>query len=240
VRSLVFGDDPAQRTSLGLAHAWFTLREQPKTPRLDGWCVVHHAGRRRAVAARPGHPGQQQIGLTFAADSVPRGDRDAQLALLDEALAGAGWRTAEFLAAARTADDFALDTYEQIHLPAWSHGRVVLVGDSAWCTSPLSGLGTALELRGAAELADALTRSMPDSIPAALRDYETTMRPRAASAQRLLPGRVDMVAPKGKIGILFNALLMRLVQLPAMRAVATKIGTDSGHVVNAQEQSTPA
>ncbi|QAY60644.1 FAD-binding monooxygenase [Microbacterium protaetiae] len=240
VRSLVFGDDPAQRTSLGLAHAWFTLEEQPDTPRLDGWCVVHHAGRRRAVAARPGHPGEQEVGLTFAADAVPRGDREAQFALLDQALAGAGWRTAEFLAAARTAPDFALDTYEQIHLPAWSAGRVVLVGDAAWCTSPLSGLGTALGLRGAAELADALeradARAAPAQIPAALHDYESAMRPRATSAQRLLPGRVGMVAPASRFGALTNALLMRLVQLPIMQGVVARAGAESGHATKTQSQ----
>lgn len=238
VRSLVFGDDPAHRTSLGLAHAWFTLSERPGTPGLDGWSVVHHAGRRRSIAARPGHAGEQEVGLTFAADAVPRGDREAQFALLDEAFAGVGWRAAEFLAAARTAPDFALDTYEQIRLPAWSSGRIALVGDSAWCTSPLSGLGTALGLRGAAELARALDRAgardAPDRLPAALRDYERVMRPRADAAQRLLPGRIDMVAPRGRLGILTNALLMRVIQLPILQGLVTRVGADSGHVAGGE------
>jgi len=240
VRALRFGPEERYRTPLGLAHAWFTLDEQPETPELGGWALVHSAGRRRSVAARPGHPahdgrpGQQEVGLTFAADSVPRGDREAQFDLLDRAFAGVGWRASEFLAAARLAPDFALDTYDQIHLPTWSDGRVALVGDAAWCTSPLSGLGTALGLTGAAALADALADAGavddPSAIPRALAAYETGMRPRAEAAQHLLPGRVGMVAPRSRLAALGNALLMRVIQLRILRKVVAKAASESGHV----------
>ncbi|GAB3555956.1 FAD-dependent monooxygenase [Spelaeicoccus albus] len=236
VRALHFGDEEQYRKPLGLAHAWFTLREQPATPPLGGWALVHNAAGRRAVASRPGHSGEQEIGLTFEADSIPRGDREAQFALLDREFDGVGWRAAEFLAAARTAPDFALDTYEQIHMPTWSSGRVVLVGDSAWCTSPLSGLGTALGLHGAEQLAAALDRTGAKddtaAISVAFKEFEAAMRPRAESAGQLIPGRVDMVAPKSRLAIIGNALLMRLIQLRIMRGVVAKATAGSGHSVD--------
>lgn len=233
VRALWFGAEEQFRRPLGLAHAWFTVHEQPGTPSLDGWALVHHAGGRRAVAARPGHAGEQQVGLTFEADSIPRGDREAQFALLDRQFAGVGWRAAEFLSAARSAPDFALDTYDQIHMPVWSSGRVALVGDSAWCSSPLSGLGTALGLHGAEQLAAALDRTGAKhdgaAIPVAFKEFEAAMRPRVESAQQLIPGRVDMVAPKSRLGVIGNALLMRLIQLRVMRGLVAKAMGGSGH-----------
>jgi 2-polyprenyl-6-methoxyphenol hydroxylase-like FAD-dependent oxidoreductase len=43
-------------------------------------------------------------------------------------------------------------------MPAWSRGRVTLVGDAGYCTSPLSGMGTTLAMVGAAALAEAIWR----------------------------------------------------------------------------------
>ncbi|MCS0603747.1 FAD-dependent monooxygenase [Streptomyces sp. LP11] len=234
VRALRFGPEERYRKPLGLAHAWFTLTEQPGTPRVDGWFLTHNAPGRRSVEARPGHPGQQEIGLTFAADTLPpRGDREARFALLERTFADVGWRAAEFLAAARQAPDFALDTFDQIHVPRWSDGRVVLLGDSAWCASPLSGLGTALALRGAAELATALRAAgAPDDtgrLPAALADFERAMRPRAASAQQLPPGRVASMAPKTALGIRVNALVMRALQSKAARPLVNRAFAATEH-----------
>jgi 2-polyprenyl-6-methoxyphenol hydroxylase-like FAD-dependent oxidoreductase len=228
VRSLRFGPEDDYRRPLGLAHAWYTLTERPTTPSLDGWNLVLQAPGRRAVAARPGHPGEQEVGLTFAADDLPpRHDVQGRLDLLDRVFDGVGWRTDEFLAAARTAPDFALDTYDQVHMPTWVNGRVVLIGDAAWCASPLSGLGTALGLRGAAMLADALAGTV--GLPDALAGFERTMRPVATAAQKLIPGRVDMIAPKGWLGIRLNALIMRVLQWPILLPLMAKVAGDRGH-----------
>ncbi|WP_372404514.1 FAD-dependent monooxygenase [Streptomyces luteireticuli] len=234
VRALRFGPEEGYRKPLGLAHAWFTLTEQPGTPPLDGWFLIHNAPGRRSVEARPGHPGEQEIGLTFAAGTLPpRQDREAQFALLERTFADVGWRTAEFLAAARQAEDFSLDTYDQVHMPRWYDGRIVLLGDSAWCASPLSGLGTALALRGAAELAAALRAvGAPGDtagVPAALTAFERTMRPRTASAQQLPPGRVVSMAPKSALGIRVNALAMRGLQSKAARPLVNRALAASEH-----------
>ncbi|GAB3391788.1 FAD-dependent monooxygenase [Humibacter soli] len=222
VRALRFGPQERYRRPLGLAHAWFTLTEGPSTPSLDGWALAHNAPGRRQVTARPGHPGEQEIGLTFAADELPpRDDLPARFALLDSVFAGVGWRTKEFLEAARSAPDFALDTYDQVHMPVWHDGRVTLIGDAAWNASPLSGLGTALALQGAEALATALgdgsTIADDQARDALLATYEQSMRPRVTAAQKLLPGRVDMIAPKGWLSIRLNALIMKVIQWRVLR-----------------------
>ncbi|MFJ1755362.1 FAD-dependent monooxygenase [Kitasatospora sp. NPDC088134] len=233
VRALRFGPEEHHRKPLGLAHAWFTLPERPGTPPLDGWFLIHNAPGRRSVAARPGRPGEQEIGLTFATDTLPpRQDREARFALLDRTFADVGWRTAEFLAAARQAEDFALDTFDQIRMPSWHDGRVVLLGDSAWCASPLSGLGTALALRGAATLATALTATAltaPGHLPAAFAVFERAMRPRVTSAQQLPPGRLASVAPETALGIRLNAFAMRALQARPLRPLVRRAMATTEH-----------
>ncbi|MGW4878637.1 FAD-dependent monooxygenase [Streptomyces sp. NPDC004262] len=233
VRRLRFGPEEVFRRPLGLAHAWFTMDETPRTPSVDGWFITHNAPGSRAVEARPGHPGQQEIGFTFAASGLPpRHDREAQFALLDRVFADVGWRTRELLAAARHAPDFALDTFDQIQVPAWSDGRVVLLGDSAWCASPLSGLGTALALRGAAELADALDAAdalrLPHRLSDALTAYEASMRPRVDDAQRLFPGRVRQAAPRTELGIHVVAWLIRCIQRPPLAKTFSRLAAGHG------------
>ena len=229
VRGLVLGPEEAFRRPLGLAHAWFTLRETATTPGLDGWFLMLNLPGSRVVEARPGHPGEQEVGLTFPAAALPpRDDAEARFALLERTFADAGWRTAELLAAARAADDFALDTYDQVRMDAWSQGRVVLLGDSAWCASPLSGLGTALALRGAATLADVLGAGVPDDVPGALAAYESAMRPVTDRAQAMYPGRVRSFAPRTRAGIRVMTALMRLVQRGPVGAFLTRHVGDYG------------
>ncbi|HEX7339906.1 MAG TPA: FAD-dependent monooxygenase [Rhodanobacteraceae bacterium] len=205
---------------------------------------VQRPGRRKLIA-RPGHPGQQEIGLTFAADTLPpRHDRDARQTLLERTFADAGWRARELLDAARLADDFALDLCEQIHLPRWHDGRVVLLGDSAWCSSPLSGLGTAMALRGAAELATCLHAARiatnPSRLPAALAAFEQTMRPRATRVQHLPPGRIAAAAPRTALGIRCNAWVMRAVQSPLLRPLVNHAIAHSEYASTPPRNGMPA
>lgn len=222
VRSLAFGPESDFRRPLGLAHAWFTLTEQPDTPTLNGWYLVHNAPGSLVAEARPGHPGKQEVGLTFPIDSLPpRGDDEARLALLHRVFAGQGWRTAEILDAAQTAPDFALDSFDQIHLDDWHHDHVVLLGDSAWCASPLSGLGTSLALLGAEALATALDQS--SDLETAFDHYETAMRPQVKAAQDMFPGRVRSYAPHTRPGIRAVAAIVTLVQTQPLQKLLTRL-----------------
>jgi 2-polyprenyl-6-methoxyphenol hydroxylase-like FAD-dependent oxidoreductase len=230
VRSLRWGEEGRFRKSLGIAHAWFTLDERAGTPPIDGWFLMHNAPGGRMVEARPGRAGKQEVGLSFrTADPLPsRRDRAAQFALLERTFAGVGWRAAEIVARARDADDFALDTFDQIAVPTWHDGRVVLLGDSAWCASPLSGLGTALALLGAEALATGLGDGTA-SIAQAFAAYEERMRPPATRARKLLPGRVAMFAPMTRFGIRSWAVVWTVAQWRLVAPVLRWVLADRGH-----------
>jgi 2-polyprenyl-6-methoxyphenol hydroxylase-like FAD-dependent oxidoreductase len=71
--------------------------------------------------------------------------------------------------------DFYLDQVAQVVMDRWSSGRVGLLGDAAFSSSPLSGAGTGLALVGAYLLAGELAAAGWDP-QAGFAAYERRMR----------------------------------------------------------------
>jgi 2-polyprenyl-6-methoxyphenol hydroxylase-like FAD-dependent oxidoreductase len=94
-------------------------------------------------------------------------------------------RIPRLLKAMRKSTDFYFGDVAQVKLPRWSNGRVVLLGDAAYCPSPFSGQGTSLALVGAYVLARELQRS-PADVCAAFQRYESRMRPYVELNQALV------------------------------------------------------
>src|SRR5262249_25024840 len=69
-------------------------------------------------------------------------------------------------------------------MPRWSEGRVVLVGDAAYCASPMSGQGTSIALIGAYVLAGELVAASGDH-RRAFAEFESVMRPFVRANQAL-------------------------------------------------------
>ena len=61
-------------------------------------------------------------------------------------------------------------------MPAWTKGRVALVGDAGYCASPAAGKGGSLAIDGAAALADALQKH-PGRFELAFTEYNESFRP---------------------------------------------------------------
>jgi 2-polyprenyl-6-methoxyphenol hydroxylase-like FAD-dependent oxidoreductase len=137
--------------------------------------------------------------LTFLSDVRGLEDLspDAQAHVLRRTFTDAGWETPRVLAGLDEGA-FYFDTIGQVRAPSWSRGRVALVGDAAWCPSPLSGMGTSLALVGAYVLAGELARA---SHEAAFSRYETIMRPYVTRAQKLPPGTPRLAHPRTRPGI---------------------------------------
>lgn len=95
--------------------------------------------------------------------------------ILDQ-FAGERWRTTELLEEVAHSPDFYFDKFCQIKMPAWTKGRVALVGDAGYCASPAAGKGASLSVIGAAALADALERHN-GNFESAFADYNKELRP---------------------------------------------------------------
>jgi len=103
-------------------------------------------------------------------------DEAQQRRVIAEQFAGVGWRVGELLKEVEGSKNFYFDKLCQIRMPAWSKGRVVLVGDAAYCPSPAAGMGGSLAIDGAAALGEAMRAAQGD-YPLAFRNYDMNFRP---------------------------------------------------------------
>ena len=135
--------------------------------------------------------------------------------LLRRTFSDVGWVTPRALDAL---DDgpYYFDAIGQMRLPRWSRGRAGLVGDAAYCASPLSGMSTSLALVGAYVLAGELA-STGDPVTAFGR-FEQIMRPYVDRAQKLPPGGPRLGQPRTRAGIgVVHTLARALASRPAQK-----------------------
>ncbi len=114
----------------------------------------------------------------FAEREIPYDYRDVarQRQITTAHFPDIGPGTPALLEALTGSPNFYFDRFCQIRMPAWHRGRVVLVGDAAYCASPAAGMGGSLALVGASALAEAFTM-YPDDIQQAFREYDRRLRP---------------------------------------------------------------
>jgi len=103
-------------------------------------------------------------------------DIDQQKQIIQEQFSGQSWRAAALLEDTLNSDNFYFDKFCQIKMPSWTKGRIVLVGDAAYCASPAAGMGASLSLKGAATLAATLLKHNGNFAQAFL-DYNQKLRP---------------------------------------------------------------
>ncbi|MFJ6186005.1 FAD-dependent monooxygenase [Streptomyces sp. NPDC092295] len=167
VRRLTFGPEDRYIRDLDSFIALFSLTTDVD---LDGWQLMYTmpggAGRPgRTAGLRPlAEPGRALAGFFFRAPGLEFDRRDvaAQKRIVARHFEDAGWEVPDLLSKIWDAPDFYFDRVEQVHVDTWSIDRTVLVGDSAYCASPMSGIGTSLALVGAYILAGELFKAGGD------------------------------------------------------------------------------
>jgi 2-polyprenyl-6-methoxyphenol hydroxylase-like FAD-dependent oxidoreductase len=174
VRDLAFDGGDRFLEPMDVAVAIFSA---PNHLGLEDWQIDYQDGKDHCLIYTARDNSELRAGVGFAArlDEIGR-DRESQMAMVRAKCGHMGWEVPRLLAAMPSAPDFYLGVMAQVKMPAWSEGRVALVGDAGYCPSPYSGQGTSLALVGAYMLARALAAS-PDDHIAAFARYEATMRP---------------------------------------------------------------
>ncbi|MEV7283289.1 FAD-dependent monooxygenase [Streptomyces sp. NPDC093252] len=211
LRRMLFGPDQGVLHHLGTYVSFWTADNHLG---LKDWTLVH---------SEPGRTiGMRSIldntkvmaffGFRAALPSHDHRDPEAQRRIVRAHAAGMGWEAPTLLTQMETADDFFFDTCSQVRLPSWSTGRVGLVGDAAYCTSPLSGHGATVAVVGAHVLAGELART-PDDPAGAFARYEGKLRPWLDRIQRSAPGQGRLMTPETPLGIQFRDQLVRLLTL---------------------------
>ncbi|SCL24825.1 2-polyprenyl-6-methoxyphenol hydroxylase [Micromonospora rhizosphaerae] len=218
-RALAFGPESAYLRPLGAYLAYFT------TPYAEdeGWFLLHNAPGGRVVGTRPTRGGRTSALFSFVSPplDVDRRDVAEQQRILADQFADVGWRTSELLAAMPAARDFYFDIYGQVRMDRWSRGRVALLGDAAWCPSPLTGQGTSLSLVGAYVLAGELAAAEGDHTVAFAR-YEEALRDHVRRGQELPGGGVSGFLPASRAAIWLRGQSMRAMTSRPLRRLAAR------------------
>lgn len=220
---------------LGLCLAYFTI---PRTDQDNDWWRWYAAGRGRTVTLRPDRHGttRAMLSLLSTSPAAARMTPVAQRELLRAEFSGAGWETERVLDGMDRASDLYFEAVSQVRLPRFSDGRVGLVGDAAWCASPISGMGTTLALLGAYVLAGELARH--DDHRAAFAAYETVMRPYVRKAQKLPPGTPRIANPRSATGVRLLNTAVRLAAGPTASRLADRLAIFSGRPVDVPDYAT--
>ncbi|QKS88371.1 FAD-dependent monooxygenase [Curtobacterium flaccumfaciens] len=109
-------------------------------------------------------------------------DEAAQKRILRDHMLRAGSPFSDHVDEAIGVETFYFDKLSQIKMPAWTSGRVALVGDAGYCPSPAAGMGGSLAIIGATALHDAL-RDAGDDVEQAFAGYERALRPVVEAVQ---------------------------------------------------------
>jgi 2-polyprenyl-6-methoxyphenol hydroxylase-like FAD-dependent oxidoreductase len=194
-RALVFGPEESFNRYLGRCFNLFSL---PNCAGLSHEAIMYAESGRMAGVYAVGDTDTLYAILTFAAEEAPflSRDIDEQRKRTAEVFAESGWETPRLVEAMQCADDLYFDTVSQIHMPRWSSGRVVLVGDAAHAPSFLSGQGTSLALVGAYVLAGELA-THPDPVEA-FASYERITRPFMEANQALASSGGSLLLPSSQ------------------------------------------
>lgn len=220
-RKLVFGDE-VRRRSFDLYTAYFTIPRAPGDGRQMRW---FNAPGGLSVCVRPDNLGTSRALLSFqeAANGYEKLPPARQKTLLKEKFAGLKWETPRILAALDDAPDLYLDQISQVKMARWSKGRIALVGDAAYCASPISGMGTSLGMCGAYVLAGELGRH--DDHAQAFAAYESIMRPYVGQAQDVPLFAPRLASPHSRAGIALGHALLRMSNVPIVKSLLARFLT---------------
>ncbi|AXG81842.1 FAD-dependent monooxygenase [Streptomyces paludis] len=176
VRRLVFGSDEGRLHRLGYVLAACALPDAVPGYRGTDGLVLSEEGRSAWVFPFADRP--PTLLFNYRPDDIDaeftRPPVDSLRAAFGPEPTGEtlGWLLDRF----EQAPDHLFDTPEQVRLDRWHEGRVVLVGDAAWCLTLYSGMGAATGLAGA-DLLGTLLERHPGDVPGALREWEARLRP---------------------------------------------------------------
>ncbi|MER7209418.1 FAD-dependent monooxygenase [Streptosporangium sp. NPDC000239] len=217
VRRLVFG--PEERF-VQFKHHYFAFADTDASLGENRWVTMFNTPGRMTGIYRSGNHPQAKAYFMFRSAPLRYDHRDVaeHKRLISEAFGReSSWRTRELLDAALADPDFYFDALGQVRMNSWSDGRVALVGDAAWCASPVSGAGAELALVGAHLLAGELAASGGDHRVAFAR-YDTAHRPLVDAKQRIGPN-VRLMVPRTEGGRCVRDVVARLPLMKVIGAV---------------------
>ncbi|KAJ4362932.1 hypothetical protein N0V83_010049 [Neocucurbitaria cava] len=233
-RRLVFGHGPKNDDYLYRLGQYSALFTMPRTDEDTKFAQWYNAPKGRLFLLRPDQYGTTRAYISVTDSNLSRfdkidkllkeGTREQQEAWFEEEFQGAGWQTERVLTEMKNADDYYVQQIAQVKMDTWVKGHVVLLGDAAYCPSPISGVGTSSAIVGAYVLAGELSKS-PTDIPHALSQYDKVTRTYVDKAQRLVPGAPQLANPQTEWGITFFNTVTGVFAHPFAKRFGSVVGS---------------
>ncbi|MDX3100343.1 FAD-dependent monooxygenase [Nonomuraea angiospora] len=215
VRQLVFGPDGKYRRRMNcMAVAYQLPRALPGHEQTD--CVIlMEPG--RSMWTFPVKDQPPTVLLNYLTDDVeaeftgPKADR------VREAFGPepTGRILGAALDALESAEHVLFDSVEQVHMDRWHRGRVVLVGDAAWCVTLYAGMGASTGMAGADLLGTMLARH-PRSVSRALAQWEWHLRPAIGDLQGNGMQMRSLFVPANRVELVRRRALTRMLKMPVI------------------------
>jgi 2-polyprenyl-6-methoxyphenol hydroxylase-like FAD-dependent oxidoreductase len=183
VRRQVFGDEEGLLRDLGMYLSVFSVPNYLNLDRTE--MQYSEVGRVAAVWSTRDEPDTKAcFGFAASTLQIDLRDRAEQEEALRTVYEGIGWEVPRLLELMPQATDWYFDIAAQVDMPEWSRDGVALVGDAAYCASPMCGQGSSLALIGAYVLAGELAVASGDH-RAAFTECDRVMRPFISANQEL-------------------------------------------------------
>jgi 2-polyprenyl-6-methoxyphenol hydroxylase-like FAD-dependent oxidoreductase len=225
LRKANFPPDVVQIRDYNLFAVYWTTDRLPSD---DRWWNIYQATGSRSIGTRPDPYGNLRASILFvpptesqrkAWDLAARSDKQAQVDLVRNEYAHAGWETDRLLAGLDKAEDFYFHAIQQNRMSEWSQNRIVCLGDAAWAPTPLTGMGASLAMIGGYVLAGELTKLGPGEHPRrALEAFDKALRPFVEKVQDVPTFVPRLIHPYSSVERWFTqsllSVLSKVAQIP--------------------------
>jgi 2-polyprenyl-6-methoxyphenol hydroxylase-like FAD-dependent oxidoreductase len=209
VRSLAFGEEANFVRYLGYYVSIFTI---PNYLNLDRRGLYYGTLGKKVGIFSGGDQREAKASFFFATEPLEydRRNIEQQKRTLRDHFQQEGWEVPRLLQIMETAPDFYFDSISQVKMNRWSAGRSVLLGDAAYCASPLSGMGTGMAVVGAYVLAGELAEANGD-YALAFERYENLMRDFVKKCQGIADGGTDWFVPRTRLRLWLSNQIWKIL-----------------------------
>jgi len=233
VRSIAFGDEASFVRYLGYYVSIFSI---PNYLNLDHAGLYYGALGKKVGIFSGGDPKEAKASFFFASDPLDHVRRDSaqQKGILRSQFQGEGWELPRLLEMMEVAPDFYFDSVSQVKMDHWSRGRSVLLGDAAWCASPLSGMGTGMAVVGAYVLAGELAEANGD-YRIAFEQYETRMREFVRKCQGIADGGTDWFVPRTRFRMWLSTQMWKILPYTPWKNMMIEVPLKIGNSIELKD-----
>jgi len=235
VRSLVFGKESDFVRYLGYYVSIFTV---PNYLELDHAGLYYGTLGKKVGIFSGGPASEAKASFFFATEPLDYSRRDSaqQKEILREHFRQEGWEVPRLLEFLEKAPDFYFDSVSQVKMDRWSAGRTALVGDAAWCASPLSGMGTGMAVVGAYVLAGELAEADGDH-RVAFAKYELLMRDFVNKCQGIADGGTDWFVPRTRFRLWLSTQMWKILPYTPWKNMMIEVPLKIGNSIQLKDYS---